>query len=98
MTENIFLDEMHPISRRFAVFEDDGNSAWLYLTEPNTRRPVADALVYNRIAPPRCEEVESFRPSPPPAASALQVKRRSVHCLRNTNGAFYGRKTGSRWR
>ena len=68
MADNLFLSEMHPVSRRFADFEDDGISAWLYLTEPDTRRVVADAWAYNRIAPPRPEEVESFRPSPPPAA------------------------------
>lgn len=68
MTENLFLSEMHSVSRRFADFEDDGMSAWLYLTERDTRHVVADAWVYNRIAPPSREEVASFRPSPPPAA------------------------------
>ena len=71
MSENLFLDEQHPISRRFAVLEDDGNSAWLYLTEPDSERPCADAWVYNRIAPPSREAVASFRPSPPPAAAGF---------------------------
>jgi hypothetical protein len=26
----------HPLSKRSAVFDDDGTSAWLYLTAPNT--------------------------------------------------------------
>ena len=68
MNENLFLSEKHRVSHRHADFEDDGTSAWLYLTEPDTRRIVADAWVYNRIAPPRREEVKSFRPLPPPAA------------------------------
>ena len=71
MSENLFLDEQHAVSRRFAVLEDDGNSAWLYLTEPNCERPCADAWVYNRIAPPSREDVASFRPSPPPAAAGF---------------------------
>ena len=28
---NLFLSERHPVSRRVAVFKDDGTSAWLYL-------------------------------------------------------------------
>lgn len=71
MTENLFLTEMHPVSRRWADFEDDGVSAWLYLTECNTRRVVADAWVYNRIAPPSRDEIPSFRPSPPPVAAGF---------------------------
>jgi hypothetical protein len=68
MPEDLFLSEQHPVSRRFASFDDDGTSAWLYLTEPNSRRPIADAWVYNRIPAPRREDIGSFRPSPPPAA------------------------------
>ena len=72
MTEHLFLDEQHPISRRFAVLEDDGNSAWLYLTEPNGERPCADAWVYDRIAPPSREELST------PAISSSERQRPSV--------------------
>jgi hypothetical protein len=68
MAENLFLTEKHPVSGRYATFEDDGTSAWLYLTERDSRKVIADAWVYNCIAPPRPEQVHSFRPSPPPAA------------------------------
>ncbi len=44
--ENLFLEHQHPASRRLAVLEDDGTSVWLYLTEPDSRRPAADAWVY----------------------------------------------------
>ncbi|MFC1759348.1 hypothetical protein ACFL2H_11385, partial [Planctomycetota bacterium] len=47
-----FIDAQHPLSRRFAIFEDSGTSAWLYLTEPDTEKPSADAWVYNRIPAP----------------------------------------------
>ena len=66
--QELFLDSQHSVSRRFAVFEDDGTSAWLYLTESDTRKPVADAWVYNRIPAPPTEEVHSYRGGPPPAA------------------------------
>lgn len=66
--QNLFLDSQHSDSHRFAVFEDDGTSAWLYITEPNTQKPSADAWVYNRIAAPPAKDVKTFRGGPPPAA------------------------------
>jgi hypothetical protein len=66
--ENLFLDSQHSTSRRFAVVEDDGTSAWLYLTEPDSRKPVADAWVYNRIPAPSTKEILSYRGGPAPAA------------------------------
>jgi hypothetical protein len=66
--ENLFLEAEHVASGRFAVLEDDGTSAWLYLTEPDSRKPAADAWVYNRIAAPPTEAIKSYRGGPPPAA------------------------------
>ena len=66
--EELFLDSQHPTSKRFGVFEDNGISAWLYLTEPSTRKPVADAWVYNRVPAPTTKEIQSYRGGPPPAA------------------------------
>ncbi len=47
------------------IFEDDGTSAWLYLTAPDQTKPVADAWVYNRVAPP--DAVDRSDRSRPPA-------------------------------
>ena len=66
--DNLFLENMHPVSRRLAVLDDDGTSAWLYITQPDSRKPAADAWVYNRIAPPPIEAIKSYRGGPPPAA------------------------------
>ncbi|QEL13939.1 hypothetical protein [Limnoglobus roseus] len=68
MDELLFLGEQHPVSGRRGTFEDDGNSAWLYLTEARTDRVIADAWVYNRVPPPSLSQVASYRPAPPPAA------------------------------
>lgn len=65
---NLFIDAQHSLSRRFAILEDNGTSAWLYLTEPDIEKPSADAWVHNRIPAPSKEEVKSFRGGPPPAA------------------------------
>jgi hypothetical protein len=63
-----FLSEQHPDSRRWAIFEDDGQSAWLYLTEPDCTAPAGDCWIYNRIPAPDPSEIKAFRPGPPPAA------------------------------
>jgi len=68
MPENLFVSQRHPASRRLAVFEDDGTSAWLYLYAVGEDRPEADAWVYNRVPAPEFDQVKKYRPSPPPAA------------------------------
>ncbi|MBI5029075.1 MAG: hypothetical protein HZB51_01010 [Chloroflexi bacterium] len=64
---NLFLTDQHPLSRRSAVLEDDGTSAWLYLTQPNLQMPIADVWVYNRIPAPSMKIIPSYRDGPPPA-------------------------------
>jgi hypothetical protein len=66
--DNLFLEHKHPVSGLLAVLEDDGTSAWLYISNGESRRPVADAWVYNRIAAPALEAIQSYRGGPPPAA------------------------------
>jgi hypothetical protein len=66
--DSLFLENEHPASHRLAVLEDDGTAVWLYLTEPHSRKPAADAWVYNRIAAPPPTAIESYRGGPPPAA------------------------------
>jgi len=67
-SKNMLLAHQNPSSRRFVTLHDDGTSAWLYLTEPDSRKPCGDAWVYNRIpAPPKCE-IARYRGGPPPAA------------------------------
>lgn len=66
--EQLFLEHQHAASRRFGVLEDDGKSIWLYITEPDSRKPTGDAWVYNRIAAPPAKDIPSYRGGPPPAA------------------------------
>ena len=49
--------------------EDDGLSAWLYLTEPDSEKPVADRWIYNRISNPESTESYMSREVAPPAPS-----------------------------
>ena len=52
MNQGIFLSEQHKLSRRWAVLEDDGAAAWLYLTEPGATKPIADCWLYNSVPAP----------------------------------------------
>ena len=51
MAEEIFLESQNPVSKRFAVLEDNGSIAFLYLTEPGVPKPMKDAVVYMRVPP-----------------------------------------------
>jgi hypothetical protein len=68
MPEEVFLSEQHPVSRRWAVLEDDGLSAWLYLTAPGSESPVADCWIYNRVSSPESAESYMARGIAPPAS------------------------------
>ncbi|WP_372720655.1 hypothetical protein [Novipirellula sp.] len=69
--EPYMLESLNDASRRVAVFEDDGTSAWLYLSGPNDRKPIADVWVHNRIGAPPTSEIKRYRGGPPPAASGF---------------------------
>lgn len=69
MPKEVFLSEQHPVSYRWAVLEDDGFSAWLYMTEPNSEKPVADCWIYNRIPNLESTEIYLSRGIAPPAPS-----------------------------
>jgi hypothetical protein len=62
------LEWFNDTSRRFAVFEDDGTSAWLYLTAPDSHKPIADIWIHNRTSAPHATEIAAYRGGPPPAA------------------------------
>ena len=66
--ETFMLESFNDRSRRVAVFEDDGTSAWLYLSDVDDRKPVADVWVHNRIEAPPTAEIKNYRGGPPPAA------------------------------
>lgn len=71
MDEPGFLSERHPLSDRTAIFEDDGRSAWLYLTRAGSHDLVADCWVYNRQAPPASIDPAEWRDRPPPAVQGV---------------------------
>jgi hypothetical protein len=50
--EALFESEQHPLSQRWAVVEDDGAAAWLYLSAPKSTKPVAACFLYNQSNAP----------------------------------------------
>ena len=85
--DELFLSEQHAISQRWAILEDDGCVAWMYLTEPGSEKPVADCWLYNRVqAPPSFNSlrgeapvapatyVQSIQPFAPPKAESVSFR------------------------
>jgi hypothetical protein len=64
--ERPFHSLQHATTKRWAILEDNGTSAWLYITEPDTTTPVADCFVYS-CGPPEADLPATWdRKSPPP--------------------------------
>ena len=51
--DGLVISAQHARSRRWAILEDDGRAAWLYLTEPDSTKPVADCWLYNSVPAPQ---------------------------------------------
>ena len=71
-----YLGEFHRLSRRHCFFDDDGRSAWLYLTEPAadsaTCAPfAADAFVFNHDAPVDPASLRVVRGEQPPISTGF---------------------------
>jgi hypothetical protein len=69
--EDLFISEQHPVSQRWAILEDNGRVAWLYLTEAGSQKPAADCWLYNRVAiPPRFDSARGEAPVVPATHAA----------------------------
>lgn len=95
MSNEIFVSEKNLVSQRWANFEDDGFSGWLYLSEPNQERPSYDCWIYNRIPAPKPDEIEQFRGSPPPASSEYVGQNSMVAEIDEDNVKFKWSNTGN---
>jgi hypothetical protein len=67
MMEPLLVSEQNIRSHRWAVVADEGASVWLYLTESNGQRPVADCWLLNTVHAPKNLEAYSASKAPPPA-------------------------------
>jgi hypothetical protein len=53
MAEDIFIHSYSEASGRFAILDDNGKVAFLYLTKSGSQQPEKDAIAYMRNAPPK---------------------------------------------
>jgi hypothetical protein len=81
------VSERHPDSGRTAIIADEGDSVWLYLTDPSGEGVTTDCWLMNRIPAPRYAELAEravglgkvhrgvrVRASPPhPCTSSMNV-------------------------
>src|SRR5262245_14046342 len=67
MKEPLLVSEQNSHSLRWAVVADEGTSVWLYLTEPNGKRPVADCWLLNTVPAPVSLDAYRHAKGPPPA-------------------------------
>ncbi len=70
-----FITVQHPFNRRWAILEDDGIGAWLYITEPDQPVPVEDCLVYSCVEPLERIPESWDRASPPPLTREYASER-----------------------
>jgi hypothetical protein len=49
MAKDIFIHSHNMASGRYAIFEDNEQVAYLYLTQPGTQKPARDAIAYSRV-------------------------------------------------
>jgi hypothetical protein len=70
MDKQTLLCEVHPHSKKEARFEDQGHSAWLYLSRTDSPVVAADCWIYNRIPAPNESEISQFKTSSPPAVES----------------------------
>jgi hypothetical protein len=67
--EGLLLQSQHQLSRRYAILEDDGRMAFLYLTERGERMPVRDAVVYTRVPLAKAQDWARVKRGAPPELS-----------------------------
>lgn len=68
MSEVIITEAINHTTNYSAVLCDYGHSTWLMLHDPSGK-VVGDVWVYNSVPPITKEQINSFRPNPPPATS-----------------------------
>jgi hypothetical protein len=73
--ERPFVTVQHPFNLRWAILEDDGVGAWLYVTEPDRPEPISDCLVYSCIEPLPAIPANWNRTSPPPLTREFASER-----------------------
>jgi hypothetical protein len=63
----LFLSAEHPLSKRTAILEEEGGTAYLYLTAPREMRPEGDVVVYSTgVLASKAEALKAAQSGLPP--------------------------------
>lgn len=75
---NTFVESCHPESARCAILEDNGSSAWLYLTPAGGEGIEQDAFAYSPVAPREELNRAAIEAGNPPILTRKYASSRAV--------------------
>lgn len=75
---NTFVEDCHPTSTRCAILEDNGSSAWLYLTPAGGEGIEKDAFAYSPVRPHEELDREAIEAGNPPILIRKYASERAV--------------------
>jgi len=78
MAEEIFITDHNTSTKRWAILEDNGNSAWLYLTKPGTQQPEKDAFVYSPVQLVEELNISDIKQGLPPMLTSELATRSAI--------------------
>ncbi len=85
----LFKDECHPVTGRCVILEDNGNSAWLYLTPKSGEGIDKDAFAYSPVEPVNeLNEIEIAKGNPPILTKKLASQDAVIDSAHKTDFSF----------
>lgn len=88
MAEDIFITDYNSASKRWAILEDNGYSAWLYLTETGTQKPEKDAFVYSPVKPIEKLNIEEIKQKGTPPILTKELATKSAVIINAKSSDF----------
>lgn len=91
----LFMDEFHPRSGRCVILEDNGSSAWLYLTSKEGKGIEKDAFAYSPIKPmDELNKAEIASGSPPVLIKRIASSEAVIEAIEEKKFEFKWSTTG----
>lgn len=85
----LFKDECHPVSGRCVILEDNGSSAWLYLTPKSGVGIEKDAFAYSSIEPAdELNKEELAKGSPPKLYKKIASENAVINSAKESDFSF----------
>lgn len=95
MAGDIFLTNQNNTSNRWAILDDNGKSAWLYLSEKGSSKPYKDSFAYSPIEPVSKINLKAINKGEPPVLSKdLASKNAVIENPNQSDFTFHWSKDG----